>query len=648
MNTFRKQKVLIFVIALVLLLYILNIQELNIFSLSGHRRSPLTQQYIINTTGCRIPFLDINDEEIMNLLDKPDPSFTCGIPLVYSNLTSLFLDQNAFKYYGIVNVDDINCSFQPFWRIDPKGQNPDIDVKYGKVVPFHLSTNVNDEFVRVKCFFNGHKHTDFHSFVPKKKPMSNLNTQRAIHDEKLNVYILGIDSLSRLHFHRKMPKTSEYLLKELKAIEYFGYNKLSDNTFPNLIPAFTSYSFEELIKVCWPNYQTKFDNCSFVFQNYTKEGYIVNFGEEESYFGVFNYLKKGWKKQPTDYYWKTFDYTALAEVQHTYDLANNYPKCMSKRPMYKVLLQHGEKFIKTMYKNRFFSFLWTTSLAHNHLDTATLGDYDFLQHLIFLNKSGILNNTILIFMSDHGYRFGKIVRTHQGHLEERLPYIFFVLPSWFQKKYPIAFENMKNNAYRLTTPFDLHSTLNNILHPEELKDEFLVNKIDNGERNVSLFHPISPERTCESANIPTHWCTCQESLPVDKTDPVVLKVAKYSVSVINDKLKNYKQCAFLNLIEITHANLAKYGDMNHDIKISTSDYEIMFRTDPGGGWFGATVRCTYCDDSDFILSGTISRLNKYGNSSYCINDFNLKLYCYCEKTGYNNENNLLNEGEISL
>jgi hypothetical protein len=45
-----------------------------------------------------------------------------------------------------------------------------------------------------------------------------------------------------------------------------------------------------------------------------------------------------------------------------------------------------------------------------------------------------LNKTVLIFLSDHGIRFGAIRKTSVGKLEERLPFMFLIFPDWFLKK----------------------------------------------------------------------------------------------------------------------------------------------------------------------------------------------------------------------
>lgn len=85
-----------------------------------------------------------------------------------------------------------------------------------------------------------------------------------------------------------------------------------------------------------------------------------------------------------------------------------------------------------------------------------------------LNGDGHLSNTVVVFMSDHGIRWGSIRSTYQGQLEERLPFVVMALPKQFRQQYPKAFQNLKTNVRRLTTPFDLHETLNDFLDVNKL------------------------------------------------------------------------------------------------------------------------------------------------------------------------------------
>lgn len=64
---------------------------------------------------------------------------------------------------------------------------------------------------------------DMHAFVHKKPHDSDSKSNDL---EKLNVIILGIDSVSRMDFLRNMPRTYSYLMDKLNAVEMKGYNKI--------------------------------------------------------------------------------------------------------------------------------------------------------------------------------------------------------------------------------------------------------------------------------------------------------------------------------------------------------------------------------------------------------------------------------------
>ena len=96
---------------------------------------------------------------------------------------------------------------------------------------------------------------------------------------------------------------------------------------------------------------------------------------------------------------------------------------------------------KLFYDLPFFSFTFLTRLTHEHIEDASKADalhIDFLKHV-----HKWLNNTLLIYFSDHGMRFGRIRQTFIGILEERLPFMFYVFPSWFEAKHPHLIENLK-------------------------------------------------------------------------------------------------------------------------------------------------------------------------------------------------------------
>lgn len=77
------------------------------------------------------------------------------------------------------------------------------------------------------------------------------------------------------------------------------------------------------------------------------------------------------------------------------------------------------------------------------------------------------------------------------------------MPPSFQEKYPKEMRNLRLNSRRLTTPFDIHETLLQILNFN--KSSFNRYKKKSMQRGISLFEDIPINRTCEDAHIEPHW-----------------------------------------------------------------------------------------------------------------------------------------------
>lgn len=585
--------------------------------------------FVIKTSGCRIPYMDPLDPSVMKFIHKQKkPVCNNGVPpLIKSNLTSIFLLNSSVISYTNGDTSMLQCCYQPFHREEPKDDESDNKIKFdNKCIPFDTSAKIDEEFIKVICHSNNSViYTDFFSFVPVKTQKNHFETKT------LNVLIIGLDGVSRLNFHRQMPKTAEYL-KNLSAVELLGYTKVGDNTFPNLMPVLTGLSETELQKFCWnADNNFRFDKCPFIWKKYKSKGFVTSFGEDSSWMGIFNYQRKGFIQQPTDYMWGPFNRISENQIGNSHNM--NVEECVGARQVYKVFLKYIKNFVTRMEMENlpYFAFYWGASLSHDYLNKPNLGDNDYKNFFEELQNKGYLNNTVLIFMSDHGIRWGDIRQTYQGQMEERLPFVFFVLPEWYKRQYQVAYNNLIRNVRRLTTPYDLHETLEDLLNPFSLTNIFLTNKYKNVSRGYSLFNEITEKRTCESASIASHWCTCQQSVEIDTNNPFVIEAANFAVENMNQQLEGYAQCSNLSLNSVKQARVMTHNGIilnANEIK----DYMIVLETVPGNGIFEVTLRSIDGQDQvkPFEIMGTISRLNLYGRQSACVSEFHLKLYCFCK------------------
>ncbi|XP_057671812.1 uncharacterized protein LOC130903615 isoform X1 [Diorhabda carinulata] len=576
------------------------------------------KSYTIYTPGCKIPYMDPFDQSIREYITSMKlPKCNEGKPPLFeSNLTSIYVLNSSLSYYQLDDTTRLDCCYSPFFRQEPEGNESDNKIIVRDCRYFNDSVDIKEEFIQVTCKYdNTTIYEDTFAFVPIKNKIQAKS-------KSMKVLVIGLDAVSRLNLHRQMPKTVSYL-KDIEAVELLGYNKVGDNTFPNLIPVLTGFSEKELVENCWPTTEDRFDNCTFIWDIYRDANHLTAYGEDSSWMGLFNYQRRGFKKQSTDYAYNYFNRYSESKIGNTKSM--NVQDCEGGRFVFRDLLSYIKNFVITMVDNKlpYFGFFWGAALSHDILNKPKLGDEDYRNFFKELFENHYLDNTFVFFISDHGIRWGDIRQTFQGRMEERLPFVLAVLPKNFRKKYSLHYNNLKLNSKRLTTPFDLHETLLDIL-----KLSWKLEDHHGSNRGISWFKEISPLRTCEDAGIESHWCTCQQSVEIPTNNSRVEKAAKAAVDHINGLLKGYAQCARLALNKISDARL-----MTHTSQINgsnmISDYMLTLDVSPSEAVFEVTVR--YIEKAKtFEIIGTISRLNLYGKQSTCITDFHLKLYCYCE------------------
>ena len=213
-------------------------------------------------------------------------------------------------------------------------------------------------------------------------------------------------------------------------------------------------------------------------------------------------------------------------------------------------------------------------------------------------------------------------------------YAYFT--KWLKQKYPQIGNNLLINKNRLSTPYDLHATLQDILYfnsgPQPTKEN---------ARGLSWFRLLPLNRTCESAGIPNLFCSCLERKPLLITDPFVQKASEMIVKEILHLLKPFADvCATLNLKTI---DAAFYYDKSQPIKHEQvqprnkiSNLQVSLTTTPGGGQFEANAKI-YESTNSFKIDSDINRINLYGNQSACITDYELRNYYLCKNSLVNNK-----------
>ena len=421
-----------------------------------------------------------------------------------------------------------------------------------------------------------------------------------------------------------------------------GHAINGDGTTPQLCTLLVGKQEHELPEARrgYPN-SAAIDRWNFIFNDFKEHGYKTLFSEDEAIYNAFHYRLHGFKNPPTDRYLRPWWMAAERMIGQ----ANGYSRACS----HEIGLDYMKNFL-TLYKGEpTFSYMVSSSLTHSESSRITLADGDIVDfYNRFLSNSGYRNNSLVIFHGDHGNRLSEFRTSIQGKLEERLPFVAMSFPAWFKRSYPEKFRNIKKNAKVLTTYYDLHVTLKDILD--------FPNSNYKHKYGKSLFSNIvKANRTCKDAGIDEHWCPCLTFSTANITDSIVQAVAREMINNINNKIEQHNEskvkCALLRLDEIIRASknlpnsrVQKYEKthavencdncgvtLNNNYTANEVTYELVFRVLPSNALFEATADVNL-RTRKVTVNDNVSRLNMYGDQPKCVAKElpYLRSFCYCK------------------
>ena len=333
-------------------------------------------------------------------------------------------------------------------------------------------------------------------------------------------------------------------------------------------------------------------------------------------------MKKGFHYSPTDHYSKPF--AVVVERNVAQQWATDF--CYLDKGMHVWEGDWTISFVKqyAKLKQPYFLYSWATMISHEAANTLGRGDVYYYNLFRELDMSDSLNNTIVIFYSDHGYRYGGLRNTRVGQHEENSPMMHWIIPEWFQRKYAKEMAVLRNNAEsRLTSPYDLHRTL------LDFADGALTSATEAGMEKFgkSFFEPIAEDRVCTDAGISDHFCGCRTSKEHPKDDELTKRAALAIVDRLNNLTSvNRKLCLVYKLRYIKSA----YINQRYDISVKNlKELIVTIGVKPSDAEFSSTVHLFVDDPKRAEVKG-VSRVNLYGRSANCVDDFEMRLYCSCK------------------
>ncbi|KAF9413018.1 hypothetical protein HW555_008632 [Spodoptera exigua] len=565
--------------------------------------------------GCERPKLDPFSAEVM-ALTRDMPKITCdGFDWIVCKKSECYVTQEILN-----NVTDISCDYR--------------DIMYVNDQEYYLS---NSTIIKGgdNLFTPGWEGVKTGLRPVKTYP----NPQN--HGNSYNVMILAFDSSSHNGFMRKMPKSYKYLSKN--AIIMNGFNIVGDGTPAALFPIFTGKPEEE-----HPDARKKItknvyvDHRSFIFYKLKSFGYQTAYWEDSPDIGTFQYRFNGFQHQPADHYFRPFF------LEHS-SLPFNTPQyCTGSTPTYELMMNISDELFQLDGKK--FCFTIIGDICHNDFNQMSTADDFLLSFMESWSSRKVLEDTLLVVMGDHGSRFSKLRETYHGKLEERLPLLSIFLPEKLKRLRPDAVAALNENIERLTTPFDLHTTVLDVLDLKDLSNMYTIPGC-NLQRALSLLTPIPASRSCADAGIAQHWCTCTKWQSVDASSPMYNRVANALAEYINSltselrsKCEN-RQMTFVKSVlrQKVDDQVLKYVNYKEEDaffgnpqmsapKAPSEYYTATIIMNPGRAIFEGTVVYNTQTYSFTITKSEISRLSPYKNEPHCISATHphLNPFCYCK------------------
>lgn len=575
---------------------------------------------------CRLPNADEIAPRYGLLLNPSEIPFKCPESLY---MRSFVTDEGILKF-------KIKSSHQlsTYYRTINHQRNSDDSVTFSNFHELHSDLNLvhrRIQFLEVVAI-------DSNEVIVYRKshfyPSFDFNQIKPSHPKnnrkKYNVFILVIESLSRISFNRYLSKVDNVLRsKSGNASQLFdlkGLVKVVDDSYPNMIAALAGLNaFSDEIN------GTIHRDIDFVWKHFKSEGYATALVEDSPEFTLFNYLPDGFRKQPT--HWYPRPYWLYVHSERKLD-----GKCYQDERLFSdLILGQADLFYKNgiRYDKPTFSFVFKSNITHDDLNAAKMIDTDLAN---FIDMFEHINDTIFILMGNHGIRYGEIPLTDAGWIEGRMPYFSMLLPQHLLKNYPHLTDNLKANEKRLTTWFDFH---------EMLMDIAIGNYSDIAESEVKLNRGLNPmrqviplTRDCKSADIPNTCCVCERRTELKVswlkiwdqrigTRRRLRELGLIVVEKMNIGLVNFTRiCAKLELDKLVSAYaITPWSELSPEYNYN--QVEVTISVKPSEGLF--TTRLSKNNEaSEWTVRDEITRVNKNGNESVCLDNKKLKPFCHCK------------------
>jgi hypothetical protein len=324
-----------------------------------------------------------------------------------------------------------------------------------------------------------------------------------------NIFILFVDSVSRNHFRRKLPKLYSWLEKfyiddtkskhseeKYESFQFFKYHGTGTWTNANLYPFFFGKPYTQF-------------NGQYVIKYFKNKGYITGSITNQcsrEFVDIHNESRiwTNWDHEFTSLFCDPNFANTGEKLRYINGPYGVRKKCLYNKPTLEYAIEYTKQFMD-LYKDQAKVVRIGSIDGHEGSgEPVKYNDELFYEFVLDFEKKGYLDDTLFIVLSDHAYSLEgfHVNRQSQDHyIEKLLPYISFIIPK-NTKGFQTIRENLKFNENSVFTPYDMHSTLVSLLNDKGI--------FSNDYGSSIIENKLDRDHICRSQKIKPEWCRCSD------------------------------------------------------------------------------------------------------------------------------------------
>lgn len=340
-----------------------------------------------------------------------------------------------------------------------------------------------------------------------------LTESKVMRVRPLIIAMITLDSFSRRHFFRKLPKSVEFLNK----IEEQGTWKVFDFKIHNIVGTDTAENQAHVLGEKFNGYRPRseldvkgdlFGHDALWFK-LRKKGFITLFGMDACPYKLVQVVGKAPRADHivNPFYCANTKYGGYSSKKR----AASVQRCIGSKMSHWYLMNYTLAFSEQYRDINQFAYNHLTA-AHEETGqhAATLDD-DLVWYMSEYLEKFRDNDVVLYIVGDHGMRYGDFLFGTSAIQEHRLPVFFMVASHRHLKTIPESYDTLMHNTQRLTTKGDLRRS---VLY---LAARQYNQTIEGSRTYIDLFsEKADDQRTCEDAKIPEWYCAAYDLTPLAK------------------------------------------------------------------------------------------------------------------------------------